>query len=389
MRSQSPDTEFWGMLGECGRSESALLRGRVIPSISRLLAYGAQRRRDTLGAMARAVTQSDVAREAGVSRQLVSLVIQNDPRVSPARRAAVLAAIEKLGYLPNAAAQSLASRSTRNLGLILPSLDNAFFGEFAEAFTKAANVRGLTTLHMVSFRDLALERRAIERMCEMRVDGIALISPLIESSDLQALGEHLPVCLVSNNEAPPSVDFVHTNDFRAIEMATGHLVEQGYENVVYLGYARHAAGDTSYERIRGYRTTMTAQGREADIAVFILEDHESDPIGEIIEEYGANTGVVTYNDAVALELIFRLHQAGLKPGIDVGVTGFDNTGLAQSAMLDLTSIDQRLEDMAQATLAQLTDRTRTARRRQSDIETEPILVVRGSSRRPAGNTREE
>lgn len=337
--------------------------------------------------MARAVTQSDVAREAGVSRQLVSLVIQNDPRVSPARRAAVLAAIEKLGYLPNAAAQSLASRSTRNLGLILPSLDNAFFGEFAEAFTKAANVRGLTTLHMVSFRDMALERRAIERMCEMRVDGIALISPLIESHTLQTLGEHLPVCLVSNNEAPPSVDFVHTNDFRAIEMATEHLVEQGYENVVYLGYARHVVGDTSYERIRGYRATMTALGREADIAVFILEDDGSDPIGEIIEEYGGNTGVVTYNDAVAFELIFRLHQAGLKPGRDVGVTGFDNTGLAHTATLDLTSIDQRLEDMAQATLAQLTDRTRTARRRQTDIETEPILVVRGSSRRIGTNTR--
>lgn len=331
--------------------------------------------------MARAVTQSDVAREAGVSRQLVSLVIQNDPRVSPARRAAVLAAIDKLGYLPNAAAQSLASRSTRNLGLILPSLDNAFFGEFAEAFTKAANVRDLTTLHMVSFCDAALERRAIERMCEMRVDGIALVSPLIESDALQALGEHLPVCLVSNNEAPASVDIVHTNDFRAIQLATEHLAEQGYEHIVYLGYARHAPGDTSYGRIRGYRQTMTALGREADIAVFIVEDDSSDPIGEIIDEYGENTGVVTYNDALAFQMIFRLHQVGLKPGVDVGVTGFDNTGLARSRTLDLTSVDQQLDDMAQAALAQLTDRTRTIRRRQIDIETEPILVVRGSSRR--------
>ncbi|MDO5728327.1 MAG: LacI family DNA-binding transcriptional regulator [Actinomycetaceae bacterium] len=331
--------------------------------------------------MARAVTQRDVAREAGVSRQLVSLVIQNDPRVSPARRAAVLAAIEKLGYLPNAAAQSLASRSTRNLGLILPSLDNAFYGEFAEAFTKAANVRGLTTLHMVSFYDGALERRAVERMCEMRVDGIAFISPLIDHETLRALGEQLPVCLVSNNEAPPSVDIVHTNDFRAIQMATQHLVDQGYEDVVYLGYARHIVGDTSYERIRGYRATMTALGREADIAVFIMEGDETDPIGEILDEYGSNTGVVTYNDVVAFELIIRIHQAGLRPGQDVGVTGFDNTHLSGTATLDLTSIDQRLDDMAQAALAQLTDRTRSARRRQTDIETEPLLIVRGSSRR--------
>ncbi|MDO5720210.1 MAG: LacI family DNA-binding transcriptional regulator [Actinomycetaceae bacterium] len=329
--------------------------------------------------MARAVTQSDVAREAGVSRQLVSLVIQNDSRVSPARRAAVLAAIEKLGYLPNAAAQSLASQSTQNLGLILPSLDNAFYGEFAEAFTKAAYVRGLTTLHMVSFRDPALERRAIERMCEMRVDGIALISPLIEPDDLQTLGEQVRVCLVSNNDAPASVDYVHTNDFRAIQMATEHLIEQGYTDVVYLGYARHIAGDTSYERIRGYRETMAKLGRESEIAVFIMEDGDSDPIGEIIDEYGANTGVVAYNDSVASELIFRLHQADLMPGRDVGVTGFDNTALARTATLNITSIDHRLEDMAQAALAQLTDRTRTVRRHQTRIETEPILIVRQSS----------
>lgn len=330
--------------------------------------------------MARSVTQADVAREAGVSRQLVSLVVQNDRHVSEKRRTAVLEAMERLGYRPNWAAQSLASKSTGNFGLLVPSFANPFYGEFAESFTDAVRRKGFTTSLAVSLENEEFEGKGIERFIELRVDGLAIISPKIDHKELEKVAKLLPVCLVSNNSAPKNCDLVHTKDFEAVKLATKHLASNGYKNLVYLGMFRSIPGDTTHERIRGYKAAMEELGKEQSITVILIDDSPSLSARQVIDEFGPDTGVIAHNDLVAIELLMAVHNAGYVPGKDIGITGFDNTRISAMPEISLTTVDQQLDRMAEKTIDLLISRGSNLRISQRDIILEPELIERASTR---------
>src|SRR5512136_492271 len=118
------------------------------------------------------VTIADVAREAGVSQQTVSRVINDKGEISQATRTRVMEIIERLGYRPSRIARGLATSKTMTLGLIVPDIANPFFAEIVRGADKAAHEADYSLLLGNSFEDPHREVDVLRTLEEKRVDGI-------------------------------------------------------------------------------------------------------------------------------------------------------------------------------------------------------------------------
>lgn len=157
-------------------------------------------------------TQVDVARLARTSRQTVSLVVRDDPRVAPQTRSRVLSAMDELDYRPNIAARALAAHNSRFIGITLVGITNPFYADLCDALRSRCEERGLIPLVAISGRHRDSCIVCAERLVHMGVEGLTVVSPPLGAEDLDRIGTQVPTVLLTHNSGPGSVDLVHTDE---------------------------------------------------------------------------------------------------------------------------------------------------------------------------------
>ncbi|WP_241777680.1 LacI family DNA-binding transcriptional regulator [Streptomyces sp. CT34] len=340
--------------------------------------------RDTSGPH-RPPTIRGVAERAGVSKSLVSLVLQGSPRVSDAKRQAVLGAIEELGYRPNAAARSLVARRTHTVGVLLNDMRNPWYADVLDGLNSLLHAHGLRML----MADGRLDRRTGQEFArtfqELRVDGLVVVGTLPDTTGLAEVAERLPTVIAGNHEPRlPRVDIVANDDERGARLATEHLIRLGHRRIAHIA-GQGLAGEL---RRRGFEAAMAAHGLTGSAVVESGDGTEEGGYRAAVRLLSPARGrirptaVFAYNDISGVGALSAAGELDLAVPADLSLVGYDNTYLARIRHLWLNSVNNSSHEVGHRAARCLLDRMARPDAPADRQLVAPELEIRGSTAPP-------
>lgn len=330
------------------------------------------------------VRLKDVARELGVSVVTVSKVLRGRKDVGRETRAKILRRLEELHYQPNLVARGLATGRTLTMGLVVPDLVHPFFAEVAKALSGALRESSRALLIASSEEDPEIEAQEIRTLQSRGVDVLLLAScrkVLAGPGDLST-----PLILIDRSFPEISAHFVGTDDLRAGEMATEHLIDQGCRRIAHIG---GDGSSTFLDRLAGYRNVLSRHQLPFNESLIMLRSHfeeTGDQAGYqcmqvLLQQNPRPDAVFCYNDLTAIGAIKATLEACLRVPEDIAFMGCGNMRYSDYLQIPLSSIDQNTTGLgmsaAQLALSLDADHSHPAK----SVLTEPTLILRRSSMR--------
>ncbi len=301
-------------------------------------------------------TAKDVARRAGTSTAVVSYVFNNGPRpVRQETRDRVLQAARELNYSPNASARALTVGKSFSLGLVVPSIQNPFFGELSHALEIKAKDAGYLLLIADSAMDPIQEKKQIEGLVERRVDGIVLVScaPVVDATVATSNG--ISVIALHPVSKSSGLFAVHMNYRRAAYMLATHLItNHKVKSLLALmpnqekgGAKDHMRG--IFEAVRKHKPNTNV----LEIRSEVSRASASSALKNFLAAEKLPEAIYCSTDEQAFGVLSALAQLKISIPRDVKVVGFDGTKHSEFAVPPLTTMSQPLLSIADQAIEML------------------------------------
>lgn len=287
-------------------------------------------------------TMADVARIAGVSPALVSIVMRGVEGASVDTRARIKAIADDIGYVPDRRAQKLRQASSRLIGVTF-DLEQPFHSDLVEHIYSASERHGydVTLSAVAPTRD---ESRAVQALLRERCEAVVLLGSHLSATDLKDIDGRAPV--VELLKSTDGISSVRSDDVAGTELAVEYLIKLGHKQIAHIDGRRAPGAD---DRRQGFSAAMWRHGLEPVIVDGgITETEGAEGMRTLLGSEVVPTAVVAFNDNSATGVLDLLLRRGVDVPGEISVVGYDDSRLARIAHINLTSVSQDVEGLADA-----------------------------------------
>lgn len=341
--------------------------------------------------MKKKTSLADIAKALGVSKTLVSMVLNgkgNENGINEETQKRVWAKAKELNYKPNMMARGLRMGRSNTIGLIVADISNTFYAKLCRAVEDAASQKGFQVLFGSSDEKAEKERNLIQMLRDRQVDGLIISTTLENNRDIQdLLDDHFPLVLVDRFIPGLETPFVTADNFQGAVDATGHLISKGARRIGLLSISpSHLSSMT--ERVRGYRAALENHHLPYDASIVkeVPYDDIHGGISKVLPELlGGKQPVdalfVLNNNLTmaALDILGKLKKSIPK---EVAVVSFDDVETFRFIQPSITAVAQPIEEMGVSAVDVLLDiilKNNEAQTQQVFLQTH--LIARTSTER--------
>ncbi len=285
------------------------------------------------------VTIVDVAKTAGVSHATVSRVLNNQGYIGEQTRLKVMDVVERLGYVANAPARSLAGANSYLLGMMVSEFYGNYVGELSRSVDLELSKSGYNLAIFPTHGYLEKETWYVNRIINGLVDGLIIMLPQNLNEYLPLLkAQHIPYVLFDSERADPDSATISTTNWQGAYDATQYLISLGHRRIGHiLGLETRLS---SAERLEGYHAALL----DADIPVdpdllqpgFFRTDMGYEATRKLLALSNPPTAIFAANDASAFGALKAAEELGMQVPTDLSVIGFD--GQEKAELANLTTI---------------------------------------------------
>jgi LacI family transcriptional regulator len=334
------------------------------------------------------ITIHDVAAEAGVSFGTVSRVINNDVHVKEETRQRVWEVVNKLNYVANRQARSLAGGKTNSIGVLVPDLGTGYIGEIVRGIDAELSLGGMDLIVYTTHRTPTKEANYVANLASGMVDGLLLVLPR-EPQDLIKTMEdrNFPFVLIDHQGTDEDCPAVGAANWSGGYNATEHLIELGHKRIGHITGSMDLG--CSVDRLAGYQSALRTYHLEEDPAL-VYEGDFAQPDGYVgtlalLDLPIPPTAIFAANDVMAMGAMDAVRHRGLRVPEDISIVGFDDIPQASLVRPALTTINQPLEKMGRVATQILLNMLDEPENQKTRIELPTHLVIRDSCAKPQKN----
>lgn len=339
------------------------------------------------------VTILDVAREAGVSKSTVSLVINNADTVKLSTRYKVMQTIEKLGYVPNLAARELTTQKTHTFGLIFLT---ANWRQKPYAFSSVSETLLYDTSNGIyeglqdTSYSLLIERFSMDRephelpklVKSRRLDGVFLVGGLFTEDFIRDLDAyHLPVVLIGRQYK--DIDCVSVDVYEAGRMGIDYLLKSGYQRLAFVNGPQSSVN--SQKKLAGANVAFASAGSECELQTVYADGYSGldgyQAFGKLWESGYKPEAVFGGSDGITAGIMRYAYEKKLRIPKDLAVLGYEDSLISEYASPAISVIDGHKEQMGKEALQMMLNRVRRPRAKTMRLEIAPSLIIRESTQR--------